>query len=249
RLRRAVAAPGIAERTALDEAALYETFWTANRPVVLRGAACAWPAAGWTHAGLAERFSEVSVEVLTGRSRERWWVDRAPLRTRIPFGDLMAACLGPPSDDLYSDGRTELLAQPGLEPLRAELGTLPGLVGDGIPRTWIGPAGTVTPTHHDQSTGWLVQLVGAKRVWMASPLEAALMTTADGVYNRVDPRAPSEGELREVRWDEVELRPGDALLVPVGWWHQVVALSPSISVSFGGFRWPNRFDWYTPGRG
>jgi ribosomal protein L16 Arg81 hydroxylase len=51
-----------------------------------------------------------------------------------------------------------------------------------------------------------------------------------------------------VVWHCVDLAPGDAILLPVGFWHQVLALSPSISVSMGGFAWTNAFPWYTPGR-
>lgn len=45
----------------------------------------------------------------------------------------------------------------------------------------------------------------------------------------------------------MDLEPGDAVLTPVGWWHHVEALEPSISVSFSGFRWPNAYPWYLPG--
>jgi hypothetical protein len=251
RLRRTLDPGPIAELPpdALDDDRLHREHWTANRPVVLRGAAAGWPAARWTPRALAERCGDVEVTVVVGREAEpRWYLDRAAHSRRMPLRALLDRCEGPPGDDVYADGRTDLLAEPGLAPLRAELGRLPGLVGDGFPKLWVGPAGTLTPVHHDQSTGWLVQLCGHKRAWLASPLEPALMSTADGLYNTVDPRQPQAGELAEVRWHEVDLGPGDALLVPVGWWHQVVALAPSISVSLGGFRWPNAFPWYTPGR-
>ena len=43
------------------------------------------------------------------------------------------------------------------------------------------------------------------------------------------------------------LAPGEALFLPVGWWHHVRALDLSISVAFNHFTWPNDFDWYRPG--
>jgi ribosomal protein L16 Arg81 hydroxylase len=57
-----------------------------------------------------------------------------------------------------------------------------------------------------------------------------------------------DGELSEVAWLVVELAPGDAVFLPTGWWHQVVALEASISVSRGAFRWPSNRTWYAPGR-
>jgi hypothetical protein len=235
----------IAVRTEIDEAVLYRDHWIAHRPVVLRGAAAAWPAARWTFAELRERFRYAPIDVLV--RRPGWWHEPRETR-RMQFGDLVDLALGPPSDLSYCDGRTNLLEQAAMVPLRADLGLLPGLVGDGRPRAWVGPAGTITPTHHDQSSAWFVQLVGRKVVYLASPLEAGLSATTVGLYNDVDPREPAPaGELEAVRWHRVELGPSDAVLTPVGWWHHVEALDPSISVCFSGFRWPNAFPWYLPG--
>lgn len=248
RLRRTLEPTGLAERTTLDDDTLYREFWSAHRPVVFRGAARDWPARSWTPAGLRQRFGHVEANVLVDRDPSFAWRDRSEITRRTTVGALMDVVEGPAGDGVYADGRTDLFEQPGLAPLIDELGLLPGLVGNGFPKAWIGPAGTVTPLHHDQSTGWLVQLFGRKVVRMASPLEPALMSTTQGLYNHVDPRKPAVGELSDVRWHTIELAPGDALLVVVGWWHHVVALTPSISVSMGGFRWPNAFPWYLPGR-
>lgn len=244
RLHLAVDDGPLAERSFLDDDTLHREHWTPLRPVVLRGAAAGWPALGWTFPALRDRFRWAPVDVLV--RAPGWWRRDRVLR-RMPFGELVDAALGPPSDTLYADGYASVLEQAGLAPLRAELGRLPGLVGDGHPRAWVGPAGTVTPTHTDQSCGWLTQLVGHKRVFLASPLEPALLDAAFGLFAQVDPRGPRTGALAGVRWREVVLAPGDALFTPVGWWHHVEALEPSFSVSFSGFRWPNAFPWFVPG--
>ncbi len=248
RLLRTVAAP-VSEVATLDRDTLHRAHWSVSRPVIWRGAARDWPATAWTPRSLAERFGDVEVDALDGRTtRWDWWNDRGAITRRLTVRALMARVEADAGDDLYCDGRTHVLAQPGLEALRGELGTLPGLVGDGFPSLWVGPTGTVTPLHHDQSSGWFVQLHGSKRMWMASPLESALFTTAVGLYNRVDAREPQQGELAEVGFSAFEVHAGDAVFIPVGWWHQVVATTPSISVSLGGFEWPNAHLWYHPGR-
>jgi ribosomal protein L16 Arg81 hydroxylase len=53
--------------------------------------------------------------------------------------------------------------------------------------------------------------------------------------------------MAEATRKEVVLSPGEGLFIPVGWWHHVRALEPSLSVSFTSFGAPNRFDWYYPG--
>lgn len=231
----------------LDDERFHREVWTAHRPAVLRGVADRWPT--WTLEGLRETHGDRSIEVLAGRaSTPRWWTRREALSRRMALGELIERMGGPASDDVYGVARNGVLADlPGLE---ADIGRLPGLAVDGDvhARLWIGPAGTLTPLHHDQSSAWLVQRIGTKRVWLASPLEPALLDHTDGVFNRVDPRSPAEGDLAEVRWREVVIEPGDAVFLPVGWWHQVLAESPSVSVSLGRFRWPNDVSWYAPGR-
>ncbi|MEZ4323356.1 MAG: cupin-like domain-containing protein [Myxococcota bacterium] len=230
----------------LDDDAFHRLCWTAHRPIVLRGAASDWPV--WSLEGLERRFGDVEIEVLAGRTRQpRWWTRREALRTRMPLRELLDVMAGPGGDDVYGVGRNDVLD--ALPELRSEIGTLPGLTPEASwARLWIGPAGTVTPLHHDQSAAWLVQRIGWKRVWLASPLEPALFDGLDGVFSPVDPSVPAQGELADVRWWEARLGPGDAVFLPAGWWHRVVSETASVSVSLGNFRWPNNVEWYAPGR-
>jgi ribosomal protein L16 Arg81 hydroxylase len=45
----------------------------------------------------------------------------------------------------------------------------------------------------------------------------------------------------------VILEPGESLFIPIGWWHRVVSLEPSISVSLRSFIWDGGCAWYLPG--
>ena len=249
RLRRSFEAQACTEVSALSEEAFDSGPWSGHRPVMYRGAATAWPASDWTFNNLAERFGDVAVKALDGRSTApRWWARRDAITVSLRFGELLERVQQEAGDNLYAVGRCDLLQQPKLSVLSHDFGHLPGLdTSRPHDRLWVGPSGTLTPLHHDQSSAWLVQLVGRKRVWAASPLESSLLNTADGVFNLADPRKPV-GEQREVGWLEWVLEPGDAVFLPVGWWHQVLALDPSISVSRGGFRSSSTRAWYAPGR-
>jgi ribosomal protein L16 Arg81 hydroxylase len=44
----------------------------------------------------------------------------------------------------------------------------------------------------------------------------------------------------------VDLAPGDALVIPVGWFHRVLALAPSFSFPLLRFRRRNDFSWFHP---
>ncbi|MEA2663776.1 MAG: hypothetical protein QOI11_720, partial [Candidatus Eremiobacteraeota bacterium] len=56
---------------------------------------------------------------------------------------------------------------------------------------------------------------------------------------RPDPvRYPRFASTHAMRFD---VGPGEALFIPVGWWHHVTALDASISLSFTNFYWPNYF--------
>ena len=114
---------------------------------------------------------------------------------------------------------------------------------------WFGPAGTITALHHDTSNILFCQIYGRKRLRIAPPDNPLLLPLARGLYSHLDPRdpAPEHVEAAASMFDVV-VEPGDALFIPVGWWHHVEALDVSISLALNGFGRNNVFPWYLPGR-
>jgi len=104
---------------------------------------------------------------------------------------------------------------------------------------WIGPAGTVTGLHKDDSNNILAQLHGRKRVLLYAPRnERWIYPSRKYDYgarlSRVDAEAPDLDRyplFRHAEREELVLNPGEMIFIPVCWWHQVRSLDVSISVS------------------
>ena len=106
---------------------------------------------------------------------------------------------------------------------------------------WLGPKGTLTPWHHDLTNNLLVQVMGRKRVRMAPPWAFAQMRNSRHCFsdwgNEALPARDGTAETPPVL--ECVIGPGEAIFLPVGWWHQVEALDLSASMSFTNFRRAN----------
>ena len=110
---------------------------------------------------------------------------------------------------------------------------------------WFGPAGTVSPLHTDPYHNILCQVVGRKYVRLYSPFETPRLyprSSNDGAVdmsNTSQVNAESIGNelgdfplFQEANYVETVLEPGEALYIPIGWWHYVRALDVSFNVSF-----------------
>ncbi len=106
----------------------------------------------------------------------------------------------------------------------------------GPPRFWIGPAGTVTPLHCDYDDNIFAQILGSKRIFLSPPHhdEYLYSSEANAILfgSPFDPEAPDFARFplaRQACMVEVIVHPGDLLYVPAGWYHQVRALTFSLS--------------------
>ena len=109
---------------------------------------------------------------------------------------------------------------------------------------WMGPAGTVTPLHHDLTNNLMMQVRGRKRVKMIAPDYLPYIYNELHCYSSVDPENVDRDRyplFDNVRVIDVTIGPGDILFLPVGWWHHVRGLDPTITITCTNFRGINRF--------
>jgi hypothetical protein len=114
---------------------------------------------------------------------------------------------------------------------------------------WIGPAGTITPFHHDLTNNFMAQVLGRKRVKLVPSWDIPLMQNHFHCYSRVDGRVtpPSpQAQIAEPQVLECILGPGEVLFLPIGCMHYVEGVDISVTVSFTNFLLDNDFSsFYT----
>jgi len=233
-----------------------ENHYSANRPVVLVGAMRNWRAlTAWTSEYLKAQCGHATVEVMTGRNAdERYEINLQRHRENMLFADYVdLAANGGETNDYYLVANNHLFENENFFPLLDDIEPLPEYLNlntwAGNTFFWYGPAGTVTPLHHDVGNIFMAQVRGCKRIRLISPDQTHLVYNDLGVYSAVDCEAPDYDKFplfRQVSQIELVLEPGEVLFLPVGWWHHVRALDESITVSFMNFVFPNEYRWFSP---
>jgi hypothetical protein len=227
----------------------YRRYVATGTPVVIESLARRWPALSlWTPRYFRERFGDVEVTMTDGREADPYYDARTAAHSRtILFRDYVARVeAAGETNDFYLVAQNRNLEKEGLAPLLEDVAFPDGFLDMdrvfGGSALWFGPAGTLTPLHHDCSNILFTQIYGEKSLRLVSPREARLFEGALSMYAGVDPDA-LDGALVKT----VVLRPGDTLFIPVGWWHEVRSLGVSISLAFSNFARDVSFDWYRPG--
>jgi hypothetical protein len=229
----------------------FESYYIANRPLLFRGLLKWWRTfSGWSLDSIEQRFGNVMVEVAERGDDERER-DRHPEahRRKMQLADFIQYARSSESPDLYLMAANNAL-QRVLTELKAEIEPLPGVLtkqierDKGEPFLWLGPKGTITHLHHDVLNVLHVLLEGSKRFILVPPEDAVFVYNDAGVFTEVDAANP---DLKRhplfqfaCRFD-VTIEPGDAVFIPVGWWHYVEALTPTLAVSMGNFTRVNLF--------
>jgi hypothetical protein len=228
------------------DAAAFRTRAAAGLPFLVTGVVERWPLCALTPDGLRERFGAVPV-----RARVGDYVHTAFAPDRAMRDMSMRDYL-----DLTSQAGTHLPPS-NLSPSHLPPSHLPPYVGNlelrelnrlchwpgwfekmGPPRFWLGPARTVTPLHCDYDDNIFAQVWGRKRIFLAPPHHDAFLYTREAnpvlFGSPFDPEAPDYDAFplaRQAALVEVIVEPGDMLYVPAGWYHQVRALTFSLSAN------------------
>lgn len=212
-------------------------------PFLMAGVVKRWPLCALTPQDLRERFGEVPVRarvgdyVATAFAPDRAMQDMS-LRTYLDISE------SPDSDLPPYVGNLELRELNGMC-------HWPGYFEKmGPPRFWLGPARTVTPLHCDYDDNIFAQIWGSKRIFLAPPHHGDYLYPREAnpvlFGSPFDPEAPDFEAFplaRQASIVEVLVQPGDMLYVPAGWYHQVRALSFSLSSN----RWARGVPLALPG--
>ena len=206
-----------------------------SRPVVITGLELTPPCRDWTIDKLAERYGDTVVRVRSATQKQtmREFVGELKEFNANPYDDMVEGFVKP-----YTEGA----ALP--EEMWSDFGPLFFDREDFIPpQLWLGAVPTYIPTsglHRDPSCGFLLQVIGRKRLDLYSADQEDLIYPHKA-YNNYQPcwfkpENPDYAiypEAKEAKCLSVTLNPGEMIVQPAGWFHQVYALdSPNMSVSY-----------------
>jgi hypothetical protein len=224
----------------------FEEFYAANRPVVLTGLVDHWLALEkWTLDYLDETVGDAVVE-LQGERNTAGDYELAKDRHKraATLRDVTAAIREvEASNDFYLTAYNDTGNKIALAKLWDDLGPV-SILQDSGGRDgffWLGPKGTLTPFHHDLTNNLLIQVMGRKYVQMVPSWEVGRMRNGVHCFSAREPADWASDDPNLPPRLECTIGPGDALFLPIGWWHHVEALDPSISVSFTNFAADNDF--------
>ncbi len=246
----------VPRRSGLSREQFLAEHYAANQPVLLEDVCRDWPALDlWSPDYLVEQVGDVEVEVMVGRGPGPGdEINMEQHRTRMSFARYVERVRSTEwSNELYLVANNGLLAQDVAGRLWGDFSLDGRYLDPSAPRkdtfVWYGPAGTVTNLHHDVMNILFHQVYGWKHIVLISPTMTHRLSNSIGVYSDVDPldadkvRFPAFEGVQQMH---VTIGPGEALFIPVGWWHHVTGLETSISISSTSFVHPNEFGWSNP---
>ncbi|PWQ93255.1 cupin-like domain-containing protein [Leucothrix pacifica] len=207
----------------------------AGCPTIITGLEPSSSSGNWSLDKLAERYGVAVVRVRSATQRQtmREFVEELQAFEQNPYEEMVEGFVKP-----YTEGASLP------EAMWADFGPLFFDREDFTPpQLWLGSVPTNIPTsslHRDPQTGFLLQVMGQKRLDLYSADQEALLYPHKA-YNNYQPcwfkpEVPDYGlypEAEKAKCISVTLNPGELLLQPAGWFHQVYALdSPNMSVSY-----------------
>ncbi len=227
-------------------------YYCANRPVVITGMMDDWPAMRkWNLDYFSGRFGDREVEVQTGRdSSPNYEVQSDQFVGRARFGDFVErARTAGQTNDFYLTANNASHNRSALAELWDDIVQIPEYLRADQPAGffWMGPAGTITPFHHDLTNNFMAQVIGRKRVKLAPSWDLPLMNNYHHCFSQVNGRglapAPQPDFVQPQILDCV-LHPGEILFLPIGCLHFVEGLDITVTVSFTNFAFDNDFHSY-----
>lgn len=231
-----------------------ELYYSKNIPVVINGLMKNWPALNlWTLDYLKSKFGDEIVEIQMGRNRDPIYEENSDyLKQKISFGKYIDMILqGGETNDYYMTANNHVIENAKMKALLDDIEIFPEFLRPDHKASelffWLGPAGTITPLHHDRQNIFMAQVMGRKLIKLVAPEQTHLVYNHRTVFSQVDCENPNFERFPLFQKATVItgiLNPGQVLFLPNGWWHYVRALDISTTVTFTNFVYPNPiFEW------
>jgi hypothetical protein len=252
----AVPVDRIDRRTGLSGQEFLDEYYAQNIPVILTDVCQSWPALTlWNGDYLAKKLGAVEVEVMAGRESDSdYEINSNEHKYLMPFDEYVAKIEAIDSgNDLYLVANNKLLERVEARSLWDDIAIDQRFLRPDPTYSqaflWFGPAGTITPLHHDSINVLFNQIDGWKHFRLVPSLEIYRVYNNVAVYSKIDPLAPDFEQFplfRDAHTIHLDVGPGESLFIPAGWWHHVESLEASISISFTNFAYSNQIEWVHP---
>ncbi len=234
----------IERRHRLARGEFLDRYYCASRPVIITGMMDDWPALRkWSLDYFAREFGTREVDVQVGRSAsDNYEADRDKFRRKMIFSEFIEkVSAADKSNDIYITASNTSANKAVLPELWDDIVQIPEYLDATTVQNgffWFGPAGTITPFHHDLTNNFMAQVIGRKRILLTPSWDMPLMRNLFHVYCEIDGRATPPAPRASAGQPQILeciLSPGEILFLPVGCLHFVEALEISATVSFTNF--------------
>lgn len=249
--------PGYNQQIEVIDTPPFETFikeyYSKHKPVVLKKGIDHWPALKkWSPKYFAETLGDAEVQVQFNRESdelfERNSVKHRKTMRMADYVDMIET--GGETNNYYMTANNTQQNVDAIRPAFKDLGDF----GEGYRKLtddptfntyfWMGPKGIFTPLHHDLTNNMLVQVYGSKKVTLIPAYQVPWLYNDSHVFSQVNfPEVDLKAFplMQYITPVEVTIEAGDALFIPIAWWHCVHGLEKSISISFTNFNAPNYY--------
>ena len=244
----------IEHRHKLSRDEFLREYYSTNRPVIITGMMDDWPAMRkWDLDYFDRSFGDRVVEVQMGRTAgANYETEREKYIHKIRFGDFVEKVrTAGRTNDFYLTANNNSANRAILPELWDDIVQVPEYLTPEQPGGffWMGPAGTITPFHHDLTNNFMAQVIGRKRIKLAPLMGFALDEKLSALLfssRRLRHPGRADPAVDEPQILEFLLNPGEILFLPIGCFHFVEGVDISVTVSFTNFVFDNDYSsFYT----
>jgi hypothetical protein len=222
---------------------LMQDYAEASRPIVIRGYAKDCPMSSWSLDTLKLEFGDEIVEVKAGDYQSEFGQPQNCSMKLATFIDYLQGKGEFPEQDKLFEDLSPYLGNRQIPRLAKKL-LKTGFIdhhqaGNDLTTFWLGSVGALTPLHcHHFCDVFVTQLIGKRSFTLIPPHQALMVGYVCHNLNigsaAFDPFSNDQGEFpgaEDIQAMEIELGPGDCLILPGFWFHAIKLSEPSLSAS------------------